>query len=453
MYKKIAVMLVICLALVIPSQLPLNADNSNADNSPSHIKNRVKVVPKYGEGVKKIDYEEVKKLQERANLTPEQLKELEEKEAKEKLEKRIEEENKNTTSGEIDESKLTEELKSFVPPYTLEQMEKFRAHVDAVAQAREISIKLLEKEHNDVLKETKYNDYSGSDRVTAIKRNKKKNIDPMISKSKLESERRNLKFHSLQEGVNLEKLVAQYQLGLLQREFLAQKHEYIKKMYEADELRQNLGKITQIQLLESQNALDEAADKLQAQEDELASMLFELKRKLGFKLEDELSFTYEIAKKEDLPEYLKERIKSGARNQPEAMEKLEKVEYTKLIFEDVRTYYKDFDKEYISAEADYKIALMEYNDVYNQALINLSGDYEKLKNQAKLCELTKQALELKNKSYEHKKIEFSLGKISKLDLEKSKSDLMQAEFNLQKEIVNYNTQRDNLYLKLNLSYE
>lgn len=448
MYKKISVMLVICLVLLIPSRSILNADDSQ-----THIKNRVKIIPKYGEGVKKIDYEEVKKMQERANLTPEQLKELEEKEAKEKLQKRIEEENKNTTSGEINEDKLTEELKSFTPPYTLEQMEKFRAHVDVVAQAKEISLKLLQKEHEDVLKETKYNDYSGSDRVTAIKRNKKKNIDPMISKSKLESERRNLKFHSLQERVNLEKLVADYQLGLFEKEFLAQKRDYIKKIYEADELRQSLGKITQVQVMESQNTLDEAQDKLQAQEDKIASILSELKRKLGFKLQDELLFTYEILKKEDLPEYLKERIKTAATNQPEVIEKSEKVEYTKLIFEDVRTYYRDFDKEYISAQADYKIALMEYNDAYNQALIGLDSDYEKMCNQAKLCELLTQALELKNKSYEHKTIEFSLGKISKLDLEKSKLDLMQARFNLEKEIVNYNNQRDNLYLKLNLSYD
>lgn len=446
MYKKIIVMLAICLALLIPCQSILNAD----DLAP-HIKNRVKVVPKYGEGVKKIDYEEFKKKQERANLTPEQLKELEEKERLEEQKKK--EEEAKIKDGNLVEDKLSEELKSFKPPYSLAQLEKFRAHVDVIAQAKEISIRLLEKEHEDVMKEADFNNYEGGDRLTAIKRNKKKNIAPMISKSKLENEHRNLKFHSQQAFVELEKLLSDYQIAALEKEVLTQKYDYVKREYEADILKQKLGKITQVQLLESENAVDEAMDKLHAQEDNLVRILSELKRKLGFKLEDELLFSYKITQKEGLPEYLYERIESGAKKQPDVMEKSEKVEYTKLTFDDIKTYYKDFDKEYISAEADYKIALMEYNDAYNQALINLKNDSEKLHNQRKLCELLSKSLELKSKSHEQKTAQFSLGKISKLELEKSNLELVQAKFNLQKEIANYNNQRDMLYMKLNLSYE
>lgn len=419
----------------------------------SHIKNRVKVIPKYGEGVKKIDYEEVKKMQERANLTQQQLKELEEKEAKEKEQKRIEEENKKITDGTLDDTKLKEELANLKPPYRIEDLEKFRESVDTTAQAKRISIKVLEKEHEDVEKLADFNNYTGSDRVTAIARNKKKNIDPLISKAKLEDEKRSLEYHKRMAAVELEKLLMDDQVAKLELDYLKEKLKYVQSLYEADKIKLSLGKITQIELLESENTLEEARDALKKAEDNRFRLSNELRRKLGFSLHKELEISYELKLKEDIEAYLIDRLQSAIFRQPELIEKEEKRDYTKLIFEDIRTFYKNYDKEYIQAEADYKVALMEYNDVYNKLLLDFNSDLKKLNSQKKFYELALENRNLVEKARSNQKMKYGQGKISSLELDKAYVDLSQANLNIAKELAKYNYQRDVLKLKLEFSYQ
>lgn len=446
-------MLALCFLIFMYHGAAFQAHAKEQNNDTGHIKNRVKVVPKYGEGVKKIDYEEVKKMQERANLTPEQLKELEEKEAKEQEQKRIEEENKKITDGTLDDSKLKEELAHLKPPYSLDDLEKFRQSVDTTAQAKRINIKVLEKEHEDVEKLANFNNYTGSDRVTAIARNKKKNIDPLISKAKLEDEKRSLEYHNRMAKVELEKLLMDEAVCQLEIQYLNERLKYVQSLYEADKLKLSLGKLTQIELLESENTLEEAKDALKKEQDNSFRIQNELRRKLGFALDKEIETSYKPQLKEDIESYLIDRLQTSIFRQPQLIEKEEKRDYTKLIFEDVRTFYKNYDKEYIQAEADYKVALMEYNDVYNKLLLDFNSDLKKLNSQKKFYQLALENRELTEKVRSNKKMQYDQGRISSLELDKADVDLVQANLNIAKELVKYNYQRDVLRLKLEFSYQ
>lgn len=330
--------------------------------------------------------------------------------------------------------------------YDFEKLEEMRKKADIQAKVHEVNIKMYEKELEDVMKLADIEDYGGNDRVTMLNRKKTIYSNPMEAQEKVDNEKRLKDYEAKQQKIDLEYNLAKTLIVLNENQYAKKEYEYAKKTETIDKLKYELGKKTLLEYLESQNKTSEMKNKLSEAKDNVSKEFIELKRMVGVEPYAPLMTSYELNIKDVLPEFIQDRVKSIVLNQNQVKHKKALMEVKNTIFKSTAIFYRDFDKEYIIAEADYKMALMDYNDAYNSTIIDFTAKREDALVKYDKYKLAKANYELKTNVLKNSKLEYKLGRISKLDLSKVELDVEKANLEYLKSIAEYNKIYDELIL-------
>ncbi|MCK8061244.1 MULTISPECIES: TolC family protein [unclassified Fusibacter] len=303
----------------------------------------------------------------------------------------------------------------------------------------EINIELLEEAKADADKDATMYTYVGDNKAEIMRVYNLNTVQPLIALNELNYEKLTKKMNEDQLAIDIELAICS--LKLAEEELMNARLNlaYFELDYQAAKLKRELGLITQIELTEKENALEDQRLDIMNLENVVFTDQMELKRLMGIDYSEEVLVDYQMEIKPQYDIDLQKNLTDYISNQFAVTKAKNTLEIKENLFDLVKENFAENVKEYKQAEYDYLVAKNDYESIVETTESEIYTLYSSLqtKYESYVIALEYQELYAKRLEEETKKLE--LGLVSEIDLAYAKMNLRDKDLAVKKAMCTFNS--------------